>query len=97
MAAQVHRRLGFREETEAWVEVAASFIGPGCAPWRAGQEETARGGCGLDPSSGLALRGRRWGMTGGPHLLATAGEGRGTQTEAGPKVEAGPENRGCEV
>jgi hypothetical protein len=39
----------------------------------------ARARCGANPSSGAARCDRRWGMTGGLHLSATAGEGRGPQ------------------
>jgi hypothetical protein len=46
---------------------------------RAHGQERARARCGTDPSSGPARCDRRWGMTGAPHMSATAGEGRRTQ------------------
>jgi hypothetical protein len=42
--------------------------------------------CGSDPSLGAVRCDRRWGMTGGPHLSAAAGEGRGTRACAGPQL-----------
>jgi hypothetical protein len=73
----------------------AGFIGTrGGLGMRAHGQERARARCGTDPRSGRARCDRRWGMTGGPHLSATAGEGHGSQLRwaiAGPAlVRVGP-------
>jgi hypothetical protein len=58
----------------------AGFTGTGGGlGMRAHGQGRARARRGANPRSGAAQCDRRWGMTGGPHLSVTAGEGRGPQ------------------